>query len=81
VNTSARAVFLSYASQDAEGAAYNIAQVYAARGESDSAFEWFERAYIQRDPGLTEIKPQPLLRPLHADPRSGAFLRKMRLAD
>jgi tetratricopeptide (TPR) repeat protein len=67
--------------KDAEGAAYNIGQVYAARGESDSAFEWFERAYIQRDPGLTEMKALPLLRPLHADPRWSAFLRKMQLAD
>ena len=65
----------------AEGAAFQIAEVYAARGETDLAFEWLERAYTQRDPGLCQMKPQPSLRPLHADSRWGTFLRKMGLAD
>jgi hypothetical protein len=50
----ARAVFLSYASQDAAAA--------------------------QRDGGMTEIKPDPLLRSLHTDPRFQAMLVKMKLA-
>jgi hypothetical protein len=40
--------------------AYQIAQVYAFRGESDKSFEWLERAYKQRDPGLPSIKVDPL---------------------
>ena len=32
--------------------AYEIAQVYAFRNQSDKAFEWLDRAYAQRDPGL-----------------------------
>jgi len=64
----------------ADGAACNIAQVYGARGETGLAFEWLERAYAQRDAGLSEIKSQPLLRALHADSRWPAFLRKMGLA-
>ena len=67
--------------KDEDGAAYNIAQVYGARGEMDLAFEWLERAYVQRDAGLSEMKPQPLLRSLHADPRWGVFLHKMGLID
>ena len=55
--------------------------MYAARGEADHAFDWLERAYVQRDPGLAEMKPDPLFRSLHADPRWDAFLRKMGLAD
>ena len=51
--------------------------VYAARGEVDLAFAWLERAYVQRDPGLAEMKPDPRFRPAHADPRWDAFLRKM----
>ena len=31
--------------------AYQIAEVYGARGEADLAFDWLERAYAQRDPG------------------------------
>jgi TolB-like protein/Tfp pilus assembly protein PilF len=61
--------------------AYQVAEVYAARGEPDLAFAWLERAYEQRDPWLSEIKAEPLFRSLHADPRWGAFLRKMGFAD
>jgi TolB-like protein/class 3 adenylate cyclase/Flp pilus assembly protein TadD len=67
--------------KDEDGAAYNIAQVYGARGEMDLAFKWLERAYVQRDAGLSEMKPQPLLHSLHVDPRWGVFLRKMGLTD
>jgi adenylate cyclase len=56
---------------------YQIAMVYAARGEVDLAFAWLERAYVQRDPGLAEIKAEPCFRSSHADPRWDAFLRKM----
>ena len=33
-----------------------IARVYAWRGEKRQAFEWAERAYVQRDPGITWLK-------------------------
>jgi serine/threonine protein kinase/tetratricopeptide (TPR) repeat protein len=65
--------------KDAEAGAYQIAEIHAARGEADAAFEWLERAYTQRDGGLTEVKPSPRLRSLHGDPRWGAFLTKMGL--
>ena len=65
----------------AEDAAYQIAEVYAARGKPDLAFEWLERAYIQRDSGLSEMNWKPQLRLLHGDPRWSAFLRKIGLAD
>jgi TolB-like protein/DNA-binding winged helix-turn-helix (wHTH) protein len=59
--------------------AFQIAQGYAFRGESDKSFEWLERAYQQRDPGLTTIKTDPLLKHLHQDPRYAELLKKMRL--
>jgi TolB-like protein/DNA-binding winged helix-turn-helix (wHTH) protein/Flp pilus assembly protein TadD len=61
-------------------AAFQIAQVYAYRGESDKSFEWLERAYEQRDPGLPEINSDPLFKNLHHDPRYIEVLKKMRLA-
>jgi TolB-like protein/Tfp pilus assembly protein PilF len=60
-------------------AAFQIVQVYAYRGEIDKAFEWLERAYEWRDPGLSELKIDPLLKNLHTDLRFSEFLRKMRL--
>jgi TolB-like protein/DNA-binding winged helix-turn-helix (wHTH) protein/Flp pilus assembly protein TadD len=61
------------------GAAYQIAQVYMYRGESDKSLEWLERAYEQRDPGLTEINSDPLFKNLHHDTRYTDLLKKMRL--
>ncbi|HVI08404.1 MAG TPA: winged helix-turn-helix domain-containing protein, partial [Candidatus Binatia bacterium] len=59
--------------------AYQIAEVYAFRGESDKSFEWLERAYKQRDAGLPSIKVDPLLKNLRHDPRYIEFLKRMRL--
>jgi tetratricopeptide (TPR) repeat protein len=60
-------------------AAFQIAEVYGFREEADRAFEWLDRAYAQRDGGLTELKVEPLLKSLRGDPRYTAFLEKMRL--
>jgi TolB-like protein/Tfp pilus assembly protein PilF len=60
-------------------AAFQIVQVYAYRGEIDKAFEWLERAYELRDPGLSELKIDPLLNNLRNDRRYSDFLKKMRL--
>jgi serine/threonine protein kinase/Flp pilus assembly protein TadD len=60
-------------------ASYQIAEVYAYRGETDKAFEWLDRAYDLRDGGLALIKGDPLLRSIEQDPRYAAFLKKMRL--
>ncbi len=54
-----------------------IAEVYAVRGETDSAFEWLERAYAKRDGNLREAKTSPRLRSLQGDPRWGVFMNKM----
>jgi len=64
-----------------EGGAYQIAEVYASRGDVDQAFEWLERAYRQRDAGLASIRIDPLLHGLHADARWQPWLQRMRLAD
>ena len=59
--------------------AYQIAQVYAFRSESDEAFGWLDRAYAQRDSGLVGTKVEPLLKSLHSDPRFVALLKKLNL--
>jgi tetratricopeptide (TPR) repeat protein len=66
---------------EAELAAYQIAQAYAYRGDKDKAFEWLERARRQRDPGLGDLLKDPLLENLRNDARWNAFLHKMGLAD
>src|SRR6059058_112884 len=63
-----------------ETAAYQIAEVYAYRGDKDRAFEWLERARRQRDPGLAGLRKDPLLTNLQDEPRWKAFLHTMGLA-
>jgi serine/threonine-protein kinase len=67
--------------QVANGAAYQIALVYAARGDKDRAFTWFERAYRQRDAGMLWIKYDPLLKGLRSDPRFAALVAKVGVFD
>jgi adenylate cyclase len=66
---------------EAELAAFQIAEAYAYRGNKDQAFEWLERARRQHDPGLGDLLKDPLLENLYDDPRWNAFLRTMGLAD
>lgn len=65
----------------ADGSAYQIAEANAYCGHRDLAFEWLERAYAQRDPGLAMTKVSPLLRSLHDDARWHPMLVKIGLAD
>ena len=60
--------------------AYQIAEVYADRGDADNTFEWLNRAYDQRDPGLRDLKIDPLLKPFRKDPRFKELLTKSHLA-
>ena len=59
--------------------AYQLAEVYAFRNQSDEAFEWLDRAYAQRNGGLVGANVDPLLKSLHNDPRYAAFLKKINL--
>jgi tetratricopeptide (TPR) repeat protein len=59
------------------GAAYQVALVYANRGDKDRAFQWLERGVQQRDAGMLWMKYDPILRPLSHDPRFKTILDKM----
>ena len=60
---------------------YYIAQVYAFRGESDEAFNWLDRAYEQKDVGLSHFKGEVAFKSLEGDPRYKTFLLKMNLPE
>lgn len=62
-----------------DNAPFQIAEVYAFRGDADRAFEWLDRAYDRRDAGLTEMKASRLLSALHGDRRWSALLERMKL--
>jgi tetratricopeptide (TPR) repeat protein len=60
-----------------EDAAFDIAYVYAFRGEADKAFEWLDKAVEYRDPGLSFIVVENLFDKIHSDPRWLPFLRRL----
>jgi TolB-like protein/thioredoxin-like negative regulator of GroEL len=61
--------------------AFEIAGVYAFRGQLDEAFNWLDRSYTQKDAYLYSIKGEPTMKNLEADPRYRAFLKKMNLPE
>jgi len=60
---------------------YGIAEAYAYRGQVGEALDWLERSYQHRDPNLTFVKCDPLLRGLQHEPRYQALLAKLNLID
>ncbi|HEY3655247.1 MAG TPA: hypothetical protein VGL34_09655 [Steroidobacteraceae bacterium] len=61
--------------------AFGIARVYAYRGQSETAFEWLERAYRDRDPAMPYLKGDPSFEKLREDSRYKALLHKMNLPE
>jgi DNA-binding winged helix-turn-helix (wHTH) protein/TolB-like protein/Tfp pilus assembly protein PilF len=57
-----------------------IGAVYAALGESDRAFEWFERAFRERDPLLVLLKVEPMFDEVRSDPRFADLVRRVGLS-
>jgi serine/threonine-protein kinase len=59
--------------------AYQIAEVYALRGEPDKAFEWLQISLDNHDTGTLVLLVDPLLRGLRDDPRYKNLLAKLGL--
>ena len=58
--------------------AINIASIYDALGEKEDALRWLDKAYEQRDPGMTLFKSEaPRWKSLNEDPRFQDLLRRM----
>jgi len=58
---------------------FQIAAVYALRKEPDKMFEWLERAYIEHDPGLTQLLGTPFILNYKDDPRFAALCQKLKV--
>jgi TolB-like protein/Flp pilus assembly protein TadD len=59
--------------------AYQIAEVYAVRGEKDKALEWLQIAFDDHDTGTLALLVDPLLRGLRDDPRYKSLLTELGL--
>ena len=63
-----------------DNASYQIAVIYAQRGDAGQALSWLERGLAVRDPGLVGVKYEPLFEPLRDEPRFQALLGEMGFA-
>jgi serine/threonine-protein kinase len=60
-----------------DAASYQYAEIYADLGDKDRAIRALEHAWSVRDPGLFNIRVDPLLDPLRSDRRFQALIRRM----
>ncbi len=58
---------------------HSIAEVHAAVGQIDQAFEWLNKACDQRDMQMVSMKTNPTLDNLRADPRFAGLLGRVGL--
>jgi len=61
-----------------DAAAYQYAAILAQWGDHAKALGWLDVALRMRDPGLMALKTDPLLDPLHQEPRFQAMLRELK---
>jgi TolB-like protein len=61
------------------GLDYQVAQVYAVRGDKENAFEWLQVAMNNHDTGMLALLVDPLLNSLRGDPRYKNLLAKLGL--
>jgi TolB-like protein/lipoprotein NlpI len=64
-----------------DNAAYQYATIYAQWGNRAKALEWLETALKLRDPGLENLKTDPLLDPLRQEPRLLAMERELKFPE
>ena len=60
----------------ADAFAYQIAQVYALRNDSDKVFEWLDHAWAHRDTGVGQLLYDPFIIRYKHDPRFAAYCKK-----
>jgi TolB-like protein/Tfp pilus assembly protein PilF len=77
--SAADAALRTFIEKEAVVGPYQIAQVYALRNDAGATFEWLNRAWSNRDAGITYLLYDPFILRFKDDPRFAAFCRKVGL--
>ena len=64
-----------------DASAYQYATIYAQWGNRAKALEWLDTAMRLRDPGLEQLKTDPLMDPLRKEPRFQTVMRELKFPD
>ncbi|HST27913.1 MAG TPA: tetratricopeptide repeat protein [Rudaea sp.] len=65
--------------EQSDASSYQIAEVYALRDDADNTFAWLDRAWANRDPGISRLLADPFILRFQHDPRFAAFCTKVGL--
>ncbi len=68
-----------YAAKEIDG--FRIASVYIGLGDNDKAFEWLEKDFQTRRPGLIELRLEYEFKALREDPRFKDLMKRMGLPE
>ena len=77
--TAADAALKKLVADHAGDSAFQIAEVYALRKDPDATFQWLDRAWSNRDPGIQGLLYDPLILSYQHDPRFAAFCKRVGL--
>jgi TolB-like protein len=77
--SSADAALRTLVQKWSDTASYQIAEIYALRNDANNTFEWLDRAWSVRDPGIVYLLYDPFILRYKGDPRFAAFCRKVGL--
>ena len=77
----AEAMLAKYMGSRGDADAFQYAEIYAQWGNTAKALEWLDTAMRLRDPGLLFLKTDPLMGPLHKEPRFQAMMRVLKFPD
>jgi hypothetical protein len=64
-----------------DSGAYQYATIYAQWGDRAQALQWLDSALRLRDPGLVYLKTDPLMDPLHKEPRFQTVMRQLKFPE
>ena len=74
----AQAVVAKMKAANGDAAAYQYATIYAQWGNAAQALEWLDAAVHMRDPGLPNLKTDPLMDPLRNEPHFRAIEQQLK---
>jgi TolB-like protein/tetratricopeptide (TPR) repeat protein len=77
----ARAALDALTAATGETASYQFAQIYAQWGDVQQSLDWLDTGYRIHDPGMQNLKTDPLLDPVRGQARYQAVLARMKFPD
>ena len=70
-------VFKRLLAENEDSLAYQYAEIYAQWGQKATALKWLETALRVQDPGLQDMKVDPLLDPIRDEPRFNDVVERL----